>query len=270
MEIDLGRVFDFKLTIDTIPALVWSACPDGSAEFLSQHYLDYVGLSAEQAQGWGWAVTVHPDDLGALTATWQAILASGKQGEAEARLRRFDGEYRWFLFRAGPLRDASGGILKWYGVNADIDDRKRAETNLAEEKHLLEMIASGSPLRDVLSALCKMVEEAGPGCYCDVHPVDLSGPTIEYSVAPSLPASYTDPIAGLSLNGDALPCAVAVRQKLQVVAEDIDTDPRWRDSFARIHVLEHGLRSVWSTPIYAKDGHVLGTFCVYRSKPDSP
>ena len=83
-------------------------------------------------------------------------------------------------------------------VNTDIDDRKRAETNLAREKQLLEMIASGSPLRDVLSALCKMVEEAAPGCYCDVHPIDWSGPTIEYSVAPSLPASYTDPIAGLS------------------------------------------------------------------------
>ncbi|TIM05607.1 MAG: PAS domain S-box protein [Mesorhizobium sp.] len=260
----------FKLIIDTIPALAWSARPDGSAEFFSQHYLDYVGLSAEQAQGWGWTVAVYPDDLSGLTATWQSIMASGKQGEAEARLRRFDGEYRWLLFRTNPLRDASGKIVKWYGVNTDIDDRKRAETNVAREKHLLEMIASGSPLHDVLSELCKMVEGAGPGCYCDVHPIDWSGSTIEYSVAPSLPASYTDPIAGLSLSGDALPCAIAVRQKVQVVAEDMDTDPRWRDSFARIHVLEHGLRSVWSTPIYAKDGRVLGTLCLYQRQPAGP
>ncbi|GLS36289.1 hypothetical protein GCM10010869_18780 [Mesorhizobium tianshanense] len=260
----------FKLIIDTIPALAWSARPDGSAEFFSKHYLDYVGLSAEQAQNWGWTVAVHPDDLSGLAATWQAIMTSGKPGEAEARLRRFDGEYRWLLFRANPLRDASGNIVKWYGVNTDIDDRKRAETNLAREKHLLEMIASGSPLRDVLSALCEMVEEAGPGCYCDVHPIDWSGPSIEYSVAPSLPASYTDPIAGLSLNGDALPCAIAVREKAQVVAEDMDTDPRWRDSSVRIHVLEHGLRSVWSTPIYAKNGRILGTLCLYQRQPASP
>lgn len=260
----------FKLIIDTIPALAWSARPDGSAEFFSKHYLDYVGLSAEQAQDWGWTVAVHPDDLNGLAATWQAIMASGNQGEAEARLRRFDGDYRWLLFRANPLRDASGNIVKWYGVNTDIDDRKRAETNLAHEKHLLEMIASGSPLRDVLSELCKMVEEAGPGCYCDVHPIDWSGPSIEYSVAPSLPASYTDPIAGLSLSGDALPCAIAVRQKVQVVAEDMDTDPRWHDSSVRTHVLDHGLRSVWSTPIYAKDGHVLATLCLYQRQPASP
>lgn len=261
---------NLKLTIDTIPALAWSARPDGSAEFLSQHYLDYVGLSAEQAQGWGWTATVHPDDLGGLSATWQAIMASGRPGEAEARLRRFDGEYRWLLFRTSPLRDASGSIVKWYGVNTDIDDRKQAEANLAREKHLLEMIASGSPLRDVLSELCGVVEEAGPGCYCDVHPIDWSGPRIEYSVAPSLPASYTDPIAGLSLSSDALPCAIAVRQKIQVVAEDMDTDPRWRDSSVRTHVLEHGLRSVWSTPIFAKDGQILGTLCLYQRQAGSP
>jgi PAS domain S-box-containing protein len=261
---------NFKLTIDTVPALAWSARPDGSAEFFSQHYLDYVGLSAEQAQGWGWAAAVHPEDLSGVTATWQAIMASGKAGEAEARLRRFDGEHRWLLFRTNPLRDASGNIVKWYGVNTDIDDRKRAETNLAREKQLLEMIASGRPLRDVLGALCEMVEEAGPGCYCDVHPIDVSGSSIEYSVAPSLPASYTDPIAGLSLNGDALPCAIAVRQRVQVVAEDMDTDPRWHDSSVRTHVLEHGLRSVWSTPICARNGRVLGTLCLYQRQPASP
>ena len=129
---------NFKLIIDTIPALVWSARLDGSAEFFNQHYLDYVGLSAEQAQGWGWAVAVHPDDLSGLTATWQAIMASGKPGEAEARLRRLDGEYRWLLFRASPLRDASGNIVKWYGVNTDIDDRKRAEEALRESERNLK------------------------------------------------------------------------------------------------------------------------------------
>jgi PAS domain S-box-containing protein len=261
---------NFRLTIDTIPALAWSARPDGSAEFFSQHYLDYVGLSAEQAQGWGWTVAAHPDDLSGLAANWQAIMASGKQGEAEARMRRSDGEYRWLLFRASPLRDESGNIVKWYGVNTDIDDRKRAETNLAREKHLLEMIAAGSRLRDVLSALCKMVEEAAPDCYCDVHPIDWSGPTIEYSVAPSLPASYTDPIAGFSVSGEGSPCAIAAHQKVQVVAEDMESDPRWHTSFVQTHILEHGLRALWSTPICAKDGRVLGTFCVYQRKPASP
>src|SRR4029078_1106221 len=71
-----------KLIIDTIPALAWSARPDGSADFFNQHFLDFVGLTAEQASGWGWTAAVHPDDLNGLAVTWQGILASGGAGEA--------------------------------------------------------------------------------------------------------------------------------------------------------------------------------------------
>ena len=118
---------NLKLTIDTIPALAWSARPDGSAEFFNQHYLDFVGLSAEQASGWDWTTGVHPADLSGLADAWQRIRASEAPGGFEARLRRSDGEYRWFLLRTNPLRDDSGNIVKWYGINTDIEDRKRAE-----------------------------------------------------------------------------------------------------------------------------------------------
>ena len=121
---------NLKVTIDTMPALAWSTGPDGAADFFSQHYLDFVGLSAEQVSGWGWTTALHPEDFNGLAATWQRIMASEAPGEAEARMRRHDGEYRWFLFRANPLRDESGAIIKWYGVNTDIEDRKRAEVEL--------------------------------------------------------------------------------------------------------------------------------------------
>ena len=121
---------NLKLTIDTIPALAWSTGPDGAADFFNQHYLDFVGLSAEQAGGWGWTAAVHPEDIDGLAATWQRIMASGAPGEAEARMRRHDGEYRWLLFRADPLRDESGAIAKWFGVNTDIQDQKRVEAEL--------------------------------------------------------------------------------------------------------------------------------------------
>ena len=120
---------NLKLTIDTIPALAWSARPDGSAEFFNQHYLNFIGFSAEQASGWGWTAAVHPEDVNGLSATWQHIMASEEPGEAEARLRRDDGTYRWFLFRINPLRDEFGAIVKWYGVSTDIEDRKRAESS---------------------------------------------------------------------------------------------------------------------------------------------
>jgi PAS domain S-box-containing protein len=153
---------NLQLIIDTIPALVWSTDVDGSLEFVNQHYIDYVGLPLEQLRGWGWTAAVHPNDLGGLTAAWRAILASGKSGEAEARFRRADGEYRWLMSRVNPLHDGNGNIVDWYGLNTDIEDRKRAELHLAGEKHILEIIASGRPLREVLAALCRFFEGSAP------------------------------------------------------------------------------------------------------------
>ena len=139
-----GSEHNLALIISTIPALAWSANVDGSAEFFNQLYLDYMGLNADQAKGWGWTAVVHPDDLGGLAATWQRILASEAAGEAEARLRRRDGEYRWFLFRANPLRDDSGTIVKWYGVNTDIEDRKRAADALRRSESFLLQVQAVS------------------------------------------------------------------------------------------------------------------------------
>ncbi len=88
------------------------------------------GMTAEQAAGWGWAEAIHPDDRKGLVEYWQSSLASGLPVETEARMHRFDGSYRWFLFRANPVRDESGKIVKWYGTNIDIEDRKRVEEGL--------------------------------------------------------------------------------------------------------------------------------------------
>ena len=126
------RASEAKLwrVIDTIPTLTWCNLPDGPNEFLSRSWHEYTGLSPEEAHGWGWSVSFHPDDLPPLMARWQQMLVSGEPGEIEARIRRFDGVYRWFLIRASPYRDETGAILRWYGTSTDIDDRKRAEEEL--------------------------------------------------------------------------------------------------------------------------------------------
>lgn len=125
-----------RLVVDTLPALVWRATPDGVPDFLNQQALDYTGLSLDQAEA-GWPRAFHPEDKRGMLQKWSAIRASGMPGELEARLRRFDGEYRWFLFRAEPLRDETGNILKWYGSSTDIEDRKRAEEELRRSESKL-------------------------------------------------------------------------------------------------------------------------------------
>jgi PAS domain S-box-containing protein len=113
--------------IETIPAFVWSAAPEGSIDFVNRRWLDFTGFSLEHALGWGWADDVHPEDRPHLLEEWRAAIASGDNLETEARMRGADGQYRWLLFRGVPLRDESGKIVKWYGKSMDIEDRKRAE-----------------------------------------------------------------------------------------------------------------------------------------------
>ena len=155
-------------------------------------------------------------------------------------------------------------------IPMDLDDRKRAEIALAGEKQLLEMIASGRPLPDVLDALCRFFETAAPGCVCGVYPIEWSGPRFQNAVAPSLPGSYLAPVEGLPVRLDVAPCGIAALERSQVIVEDIASDPRWNESSYRDHVLAHGLRSVWSTPISSLEGRVLGTFCIYRRNPATP
>ena len=116
--------------INTIPTTAWTTRPDGYCDFLNQVWLEYAGMSAEQAEGWGWAEAIHPDDRENLVDEWHLCLVSGTPVDTEARIRRFDGSYRWFLFRANPLRDESGKIVKWYGTTIDIEDRKQREETL--------------------------------------------------------------------------------------------------------------------------------------------
>jgi PAS domain S-box-containing protein len=125
-----------RLVVDSIPTLVWRATPDGIPDFLNKQALDYTGLASDQAET-GWPRAFHPDDKKGMLQKWSAIRASGMPGELEARLRRFDGEYRWFLFRGVPLRDEAGNIVKWYGSSTDIEDRKRAEEELRRSESKL-------------------------------------------------------------------------------------------------------------------------------------
>jgi PAS domain S-box-containing protein len=127
----------FQLAIDAIPGLVWSALPDGHIDFLNRRWREYTGLSLEQAGGWGWRAAIHPEDLPGLESYWRSVLASGKPDEKEARLRRGDGVYRWFLFRAVPLYDEAGTLVKWYGQTTDIDDRKQAEQQVRRSEAYL-------------------------------------------------------------------------------------------------------------------------------------
>jgi len=264
------RDLSFRLIVDSIPTPVAVTTPSGEIESVNQPALEYFDKTLEELKGWKASDVIHPDDL---QHTIDAMIKAHDTGQAfnvESRHRRADGIYRWFNVLGLPLRDTEGEILCWFHLLIDIDGRKRAEAQLAGEKRLLEMVASNCPLTDVLTALCKFVEDTSSDCYCGVYLIDWSGSKFRIGAVPSLPATFNDPVDGLTVSPQVGPCGVAALTKTQVIATDLESDPLWQSSAIRPLALAHGLRSHWSTPIYAQEGRVLGTFAIFNREPASP
>ncbi|MEI7846019.1 MAG: PAS domain S-box protein [Chloroflexota bacterium] len=143
--------------IDAIPDMIWTRRPDGYVEQFSQAWLDFTGMNMEQAQGNGWKVALHPDDVDANRLAWLRAAETGSVYELEQRIRSKGGEYHWFLTRAKPLLGADGNILNWYGVNTDITERKLMEQTLHESNELLSAMMKYSPVQ----VFIKEVTESG-------------------------------------------------------------------------------------------------------------
>jgi PAS domain S-box-containing protein len=126
-----------RLIIDTVPAQLWTETPEGVVDYVSRRWIEYTGMTLEEAVGSGWNRMVHPDDLEGVLTKWRRLVGEGKPREIESRLRRYDGEYRWFLSRCYPLVDRSGHIQGWYGTDTDIHDLKMAEETLRRSEGYL-------------------------------------------------------------------------------------------------------------------------------------
>jgi PAS domain S-box-containing protein len=260
---------EFKYAVEVLPGLVWIASADGGLEFVSKTWSEYTGLSTEEALGLGWTRSVHPDDLPWMAEDWQAHIAAGQEGEHDARFRRHDGVYRWFTFRVRPLRDNSGKITNWVGINTDIEALKQADRVQAGEKRLLEMIAQGSPLPAALDALCRMVEEIVDGCLGNVLLIDADDRAFRHVAGPSLTPEFLRMIESTPADSDIGPWAYAASRNEQIIVADIATDSRWARSWRDLSTA-HGLRASWTTPLVSKADKPLGVFTVYRREPGVP
>jgi len=127
-----------RLVVDSIPALIHTARPDGYLDYFNRRWLEYLGVTLDKVAGWNWTAFVHPEDVEGIVAKWRACLATGEIFEYETRVRRANGEYRWMFHRKVPLRDANGIIVKWYGSSLDIDERKTAEEQLRRNARELQ------------------------------------------------------------------------------------------------------------------------------------
>jgi PAS domain S-box-containing protein len=256
--------------IETIPAMAFVTRPDGANEFVSRQWIEFSGFSSDGSAGADWAASIHPEDLEQHAAKWRAACANGEPFENESRHRDVHGNYRWLLVRAVPLRNGQGEIRKWYGTAIDIEDRKRAEALLAGEKRLLEMIATGVPLKEIANALCNIIEEQRPGTLASVLLMNCDGVHLDVVAGPNLPGGWTRHMEQLPIGPCAGSCGTAAYRGSPVIVSDIATDPLWDVPQHRAAALDHGLRASWSNPVLSWKGDVLGTFCMYYRDSRSP
>ncbi|MBN9120123.1 MAG: PAS domain-containing protein [Planctomycetes bacterium] len=130
--------------LDALPQLVWVAGPDGTLEYLNRRCAEYSGLPIDDLLGWDWGWVVHPSDLAETLRVWTAAVRNGTPHEVEQRLRRHDGEYRWFLCRAAPVRDADGTVVRWFGTCTDVDESKRRASELQSVRTMFRALVERS------------------------------------------------------------------------------------------------------------------------------
>ena len=177
-----GSEAKLRQVIDAIPTIAWCNLPDGPNEFLNKSWHEYTGLSPEESHGWGWQVAFHSNDLPPLMTKWQEMLVTREPGEIEARVRRHDGVYRWFLIRAQPFLE-EGKLVRWYGTSTDIDDRKRAEHALNKARAELAHVAQVTTLSTLTASIAHEVNQPLSGIVTNastcLRMLDANPPNLE-------------------------------------------------------------------------------------------
>jgi diguanylate cyclase (GGDEF)-like protein/PAS domain S-box-containing protein len=258
----------YRYAIELSHQVPWMSDAEGNILYIGPSWAEAIGHPLEDLLGHGWLQFVHPDDAARLKQARRETLASGASYECEYRIRMADGSYRWFRSSAGARRNGDGAIILWYGTTQDIHDRKLAELTHQGHTRVLEMIAAGRALGDVLTALCRLAEDQIAGARCSILLFDRSRQRLRHGAAPSLPSAYNAAIDDLPIGPAVGSCGTAAHRRSSVIVSDIASDPlwaSWRDLARR-----NGLRACWSKPILSQSGDVLGTFGFYYAEPRVP
>jgi PAS domain S-box-containing protein len=235
----------------------------------NEKFCQLLGYAPDELIGADARAVTPADDIPACEAERSRVITGAtRMSTTERRLIRKDGQTQWFRRNLSLMRDAEGHPSYFIAVLDDIEARKQAELMLALQKNILEQVASGVSLRDVLTILAQSIEAHAGDILCSILLLDRDGVHLRHGAAPSLPQAYCRAIDGLTIGPAVGSCGTAAFRGEAVIVEDIACDPLWTDF--RDLALSHGLHACWSTPILDTTRKVLGTFALYYSQPGRP
>lgn len=213
---------------------------------------------------------IHPADLDSFDQTVERGAVEMKDFQYGHRIVMPNGSIKHLEMLSHAVKDKSGTVVEYVGAVKDVTERKRAEALLAGEKRLLEMIATGVALGDILEVLCQIIEEQRSGTLASVLLLSPDGVHLDSAAGPSLPEGWIRQMASLAIGPCAGSCGTAAYRGSAVIVSDIEADPLWDVPEHRAAALSYGLRASWSNPILSSEGKVLGTFCMYYRETKSP
>src|SRR5437588_3768550 len=214
--------------------------------------------------------TVHAEDRSFIERSLDEAVREKRDFDLEFRIALADGSIKHVQGVGRPVVGKSGEVDRYIGTTVDISERKRGEALFTGEKRLLEMIATGVALEQILNSLCLIIEEYRSGTLASILLLRPDGLHLDSVAGPSLPKGWRQEMEKLPIGPCAGSCGTAAYRGSAVIVSDIANDPLWEVPEHRAAALSHGLRSSWSNPILSSEGKVLGTFCIYGREPRSP
>src|SRR6478609_2124745 len=214
--------------------------------------------------------TVHPDDRQFIKQKLDEAIHEKTGFDLEFRLALADGSIKHVQGVGRPALGPSGEVDSYTGTTVDISESKRGEALFAGEKCLLEMIATGVALKEILNALCLIIEEYRPRALASILLLRSDGLHLDSVAGPNLPKGWRQEMEKLHIGPCAGSCGTAAYRGSPVIVSNIETDPLWDVPEHRAAALSHGLRASWSNPILSSEGKVLGTLCIYSRETRTP
>jgi PAS domain S-box-containing protein len=259
--------------IETIPAMAWSALPDGRSTFVSKRWTEYTGLTADDSAGLGWQAALHPEDLARHVEKWRASVGTGQPFEDEARFRHgTDGEYRWYLVRGVPVRNEQGHILKWYGALTDIEDRKRAEEALhavmserarlaAFREEIGMALAHGEDLRAILHNCAEAMVQHLDAAFARIWLLSSDGRELQLQASAGMYSRLDGSHSRIPVG--QLKIGLIAQERKPHLTNDLQNDSRVND---KDWALREKMVSFAGYPLVVED-RLVGVMCMFSQKP---